>query len=173
MCDLYTILLSLSKTSPEVFGSAWTTKGELLPSPATTIWAAANRALGSCWILVHKIATTTKSILKGSKKKLTIQGLTFKDDCVSRKTVGGLFISGSSQKVPPAKRQKVEKHFARKHQTFIDVTVPGNLHGVHKSTSFLQNFRLIIAAIMGLEKKDGGVTIPRPSLECEVPSISG
>ena len=39
VCDLHKIFLSLSKTSPEVFGSAWTTKGELLPSPVTTIWA--------------------------------------------------------------------------------------------------------------------------------------
>ena len=46
--DLYTLPLSLSKTSPEVFGPAWTTKGELLPSPVTTIWAAANKSLGSC-----------------------------------------------------------------------------------------------------------------------------
>ena len=36
-CDLFTILLALTKTSPEVFESAWTTKDELLPSSVTTI----------------------------------------------------------------------------------------------------------------------------------------
>ena len=87
------------------------------------------------------------------QEKLTIQGLTFNPDCVSHKTVGGHFISGTAQKVPPAKRQKLEKHFARKYQTFIDVTVPGNLHGVHKTSSFLQNLRVLVVAIMGLEKR--------------------
>ena len=152
-CDLYTIILSLSKISPEVFGSAWTTKGELLPSPVTTIWAAANKALGSPWVLVHKIVTTTKSILKGSKKKLTSCGLTFNPEYVSRKTSGGHFISGTTQRVPPAKRQELQKQFARKYKTFIDVIVPGNHHGAHKNNSFLENFRLIIVAIMGMEKR--------------------
>ena len=67
-CELFRILLVLSKTSPKVFESAWTTKGDLLPSSAMAIWAAANNILGSSWVLVLKIATTTKSILKSSKK---------------------------------------------------------------------------------------------------------
>ena len=33
------------------------------------------------------------------------------------------------------------------------MTVPGNLHGVHKSSSFLQNLRVLVVAIMGLEKR--------------------
>ena len=89
--DLSKIFLTLSKTSPEVFVSALTTKGDLLPSSTLAVWVAANNILGSSWVLVIKIVTTTKSILKLSKKKLKGCALTFSHNCVIHNTSCGHF----------------------------------------------------------------------------------
>ena len=116
------------------------------------MWAAANNILGSSWVLIIKIVTTTKSILKFPKKKLKGHALTFSPNCGTRNMSGGHFLSRTTQRVPPAKRQKLSKQFEHQHQTFVDLTVLGNHHGSNKSAVFLENIRLIISAPMWLEK---------------------
>ena len=54
-CELYKTFLSLSRTSPEVFGATWTTAGDFLPSPATIVWVSTSTVLSSSWVLVVKI----------------------------------------------------------------------------------------------------------------------
>ena len=85
---LYKIFISLSRTSPEVFGSAWTTKGNLLSSPTAVVWAAANSILGLSWVVVVKTNSTTKSNLQQTKKMQKGRALTFSPKCVSHKNSG-------------------------------------------------------------------------------------
>ena len=71
--------VALSKTSPEIFETAWTKKGNLLPSTAGSLWSASNNALGSSWSLITPIKITAKIILVRNKKNLKSKGksLTF------------------------------------------------------------------------------------------------
>ena len=85
-------------------------------------------------------------MLKGS-------ALTFGPKCVSHKTSDEQFLSGTIHRVPSAKRHKLAKHFDRQYQTFINVTVPGNLHGTHKNNSLLDHFRIILTAIIDQESR--------------------
>ena len=70
---------------------SWSTKCDLLPSLAAEVWVTANNILSSSWVLILLIVTTTKSILKLSKKKLQSRAVTFSPECVSRNKLGGHF----------------------------------------------------------------------------------
>ena len=88
--------VALSKTSPEIFETAWTKNGNLLPSTAGSLWAASNNVLGSSWSLITPVKITAKSILVRDKKNLKSKGksLTFNPECVTTKTKVGYFLTG-------------------------------------------------------------------------------
>ena len=128
---MYTFV-ALAKTSPEIFTTAWTTKGNLLPSIPASLWAAASNVLGCAWNLLIPIALTAKSILVRDKKNLKSKGksLTFKAECVTTKTKVGHFLTNMVLRQPFAKRQKVSKQFAREFQSFVELTISANMVGI-------------------------------------------
>ena len=113
---------------------------------------AANSVLGSSFILIIPIRATMEGILCQFKKKQKASALTFSPEVVCRKTCVGHFISSTIQKIPTAKKQKLDKIYERAHQTYIDVTVSGNHHGNPKHSVFLENLWSIICVFFGLDR---------------------
>ena len=147
--------VALSKTSPEIFETAWTKKGNLLPSTAGSLWSASNNALRSSWSLITPVKITAKSILVRDKKNLKSKGksLTFDPECVTTKTKVGHFLTGMVLRQPFAKHQKVSKQFVREFQTFIELTICANMVGIQRNTHFLTEFRKLFLALMELEPR--------------------
>ena len=149
--------VKLSCTSPELLGPLWTPKGDLLPSSLTKTWVAAHNSYGASWVLaVYIKPNTMKSILKLSQAKKNGRLLTFSPECVSMKTVGGHFLSGSTASIRPAKRQRTERRFDRDHQSFLDLGIAGNSHGTNKIANFMTNLR---AAFAILFKRDSRLVV--------------
>ena len=49
------VLYQLANTSPEIFPANWTYQSaNLIQSPATRVWLAANNALGSNWLILDQ-----------------------------------------------------------------------------------------------------------------------
>ena len=117
------------------------------------MWTAAIKVLECSFSLKIPVKTITKSILKNDMKGLKLKGksLTFDPACVSTKTKAGCFLTGMVLCQPFAKRQCVSKQFTWKYQTYIKLTICGNIYGVRKFDHFLPSFRKMISAIMGLE----------------------
>ena len=154
--------VALSKTSPEIFKTAWTKNGNLLPSTAGSLWAASNNVLGSSWSLITPVKLTSKSILVRDKKNLKSKGksLTFDPECVTTKTKVGHFLTGMVLRQPFAKRQKVSKQFVREFQTFIELTICANMVGIQQNTHFLTEFCKMLLELMELEPRL--ITLPYP-----------
>ena len=87
------------------------------------------------------------------------KSLTFDVASVSVKTKAGRFLTGKVCQ-PFAKKIRVEKQFTRKHQTYIQVTVSGNIYRVRKYDHFVEKFREMIGVIMAFETSL--VVIPYP-----------
>ena len=72
---------------------------------------------------------TKKSILKSGMKDLKAVGKSLSFDvpgtCVQTKA--GRFIHGKVERLPFAKKIRVDKKFTRKHQSYLQVQVNGNL----------------------------------------------
>ena len=132
--------VALSRTSPEVFGGDWKRSGELHPSPPASLWTAAIKVLGCSFDLKVQIKLTAKGILKSDIKDLKVGGkkLTFDVVCKSIKTKAGRFLTGKVAHRPFAKKVCVQKQFSRKYQSYIQVTVCGNIFGVKKMGPFCQ-----------------------------------
>ena len=154
--------IALSKTSPEVFGGYWKRTGKLPPSPLASLWTATIKVLGCSFGLNIQIKLTANRILKSNIKDLKIEGkkLTFDVASVSVNTKEGRFLTGKVPCQPFAKKIRVEKQFSRKHQTYIQVTVSGNIYGVKKYDHFVKEFREMIGVVMSFEPSL--VVIPYP-----------
>ena len=151
---LTNIFFALSKMSPEVFGADWKRAGELHSSPTALLWTAAVQALGCSFKLAVHIKLTKKGILKSDSKNLKAGGksLTFDIANVCVQTKAGRFLTGKVDCHPFAKKIRVEKQFTRKHQSYILVTVSGNIHGIWNYDHFVEKFREMIGVIMDFEK---------------------
>ena len=147
--------VALSKTSPEIFETAWTKKGDLLPSTAGSLWVASNTVLGCSWSLITPGKLTILKNNLRDKKNLKSKGksLTFDPECVTTKTKVGHFLTGMVLRQPFAKRQKVSKQFLREFQTFIELTICANMFGIQRNTHFLSEFRKLLLALMELEPR--------------------
>ena len=96
-------------------------------------------------------------------KDLKVVGkkLTFDIASVSIRTKAGRFLTSKVTRQPCAKKiLRVQKQFSRKHHTYIQVTVCGNIFGIRKYHHFVKEFHEIISVIMGLEPSL--VIIPYP-----------
>ena len=162
---LHDIFASLSKTSPEVCLDDWEKNGDLHPSPEATLWLAAIRVLGCAFVLKSQIRQTVKSILKNDMKDLQFRGkkLIFDPACVPTETKTGRFLTNKVTRQHFAKRQCAPKQFDRKYQSFIKVTICGNMFGVRKYDHFVKHFREMMNEIMKFEPRL--VIIPYPDRE--------
>ena len=158
-----TYFCALSKTSPEVFGADWKKAGELHPSPEASLWTAAIQALGCSFKLAVHIQLTTKGILKSDMKNCKVgrKSLTFDAPSVMVKTKAGRFLSGRMTHQPFVKKICLEQKFTRKCQTYIQVTVPANIHGVKRWGAFVESLRDMITTVL-MEFEPNLVVIPFP-----------
>lgn len=115
-------------------------------------WAAANSVLDYLFLVIPIIATT-KSILKKSKTNKKGRALTFGPEYVGVKTCGEHYLTDTTPTISSAKGQKNVKQYEQNHQIFIDITVLGNHFGFNCTTTFLQNLRLNLSVIIGLNAK--------------------
>ena len=79
--------------------------------------------------------------------------MTFDPACVSTKTKTGRFLTNKVPRQPFAKRQSVPKQFNRKYQTYIKVTICGNMFGVRKCDHFVKYFREMLVVLMAFEPR--------------------
>ena len=109
-----------------------------------------------------QIKLTVKGILKSDINDLKVDSkkLTFDVASKSIKTKAGRFFTGKVADQPFAKKIRVQKQFIRKYQSYIQVTVCGNIFGVRKYDHFAKDFCELIAVIMGFEPSL--VVIPYP-----------
>ena len=77
--------------------------------------------------------------------------MTFGPECVPTKTKDSHFLNDIVLCAPSAKRQKVLKHSLWDFQTFIELTVAGNMYGELKNADFLVKLRQLIQVVMSLE----------------------
>ena len=136
-----------------MFLDNWKSNGNLHLSPEATLWLAAIRVLGCAFVLKVHIQPTVKSILKNDMKNLKFQGkkLTFDPTSVLTKTKISRFLTGKVAYQPFAKRQYVPKQFTREYQSFIKVTICGNMFGVRKYDHFVKHFREMMIDMMQFE----------------------
>ena len=158
---LHHTFVSLSKTSPEVFIGDWKRNRDLHPSSAASLWTAAIKVLGCSFDLKVQIKLTAKGILKSDIKDLKVGGkqLTFDPGYISIWTKTSCFLTGKVTCQPFAKRLCVPKKFSRKHHTYIEVTICGNMFGVRKSDHFVKYFREMLVMLMAFEPS---LVIPYP-----------
>ena len=99
--------------------------------------------------------TNHKIILKRDKKCMESngKGLTFGPECVPTKKKVGHFLLGIVSRAPSAKRQKFSKHFSCKTQTFIKLTVAGNMYVESRNAAFFVKIRQLIQVLMNLESR--------------------
>ena len=104
-----------------------------------------------------------KSILKNDMKDFNFQGLklTLDPACIPTETKTGRFLTGKVACQPFAKRQCVPKKFTRTYQSFIEVTICGNMFGVRKYDHFVKHFQEIMNEIIKFEPRL--VIIPYPN----------
>ena len=81
------------------------------------------------------------------------KSLTFDQPAKSVKTKAGRFLQGKITHQPFAKKICVEKKFTRKYQTYLEVTVSGNHHGIKRWDHFVKKFRAMIGALIEFEPK--------------------
>ena len=150
---LHHIFFSFSKTSPEVFIGDWKRNGDIHPSSAASLWTAGIKVLDCSFNLKVQINLTAKDILKNDVKDLKVGGkkLTFDPGCISIRTKTGCSLPGKITRQPFAKRLCVPKQFSRKHQTYIKVTICGNMHRFRKYDHFVKYFREMLLALMIFE----------------------
>ena len=112
---------ALTKTSPEVFGCDWKAAGELQPSLGASIWTAAVKALGCSFKLAYKINMTKKGIIKSDIKDLKAAGksLSFNVPGICVQTKAGQFIHDKVDRLPFAKKIRIDKKFTRNHQSYL------------------------------------------------------
>ena len=99
------------------------------------------------------IKLTTNSILKNDKKSLKSngKGLTFGPKCVPTKTKVGHFLPSIVLCTLSVKRLKVFKHYSWEFQTFIELTVAGNIYGKLRNAIFLVKIRQLIQVLTDLK----------------------
>ena len=151
------------KTSPEVFGCYWKTAGELQPSLGVSLWTTAVKASGCSFKLAYKIAMTKKSILKSDIKDLKAAGknLSFNVPGICVQTKAGRFIHSKVECLPFVKKIRVDKKCTRKHQSYLQVQVSGNLQGVRRYDHFITELRTVIGEIVDF--KPTLVVVPYPN----------
>ena len=135
MC--FTIPLLLYPGPPRnVFCGDWKQSGKLQPSPPASLWTATFKVLGCSFNLKVQIKLTAKGILKSNSKDLQVGGkkLTFNVVGKSIKTKTGRFLTGKVTRQPFAKKVCVQKQFSGKFQSYLQVTVSGNIYGVKNGT---------------------------------------
>ena len=135
---------ALTKTSPEIFGCDWTAAGELQPSLGASLWTAAVTTLGCSFKLTYKITLTKKSILKSDIKDILAREtsgkkLSFAEPGICVQTKAGQFIHGKVNRVPFAKKIRLDKRFTRKHKSYLQVKLGGNHHRIGGSIILVLN----------------------------------
>ena len=62
-------------------------------------------------------------------------------------------MSGSSTIIRPAKRQRTEKRYSRAHQSFLDLCIAGNSHGINCIANFMTNLRSVFTLLFKRDSK--------------------
>ena len=120
----------------------WKRNSNLHLSAPGSLWTVAIKVLECTFSLKIPFKTIAKGILKNDTKGLKLKGksLTFDPACVSTKTKAGRFLTGMAFCQPFTKRQYVLKQFTLNYQTYIKLTICGNMYGVRKLDHFVPNF---------------------------------
>ena len=92
--------------------------------------------------------------------KVGRKSLTFDAPSVPLKTKTGRFLTGRRTHQPFSKKICLEKKYTRKYQTYIQVTVSTNIHGIKRWAHFVESLRDIITVLMEFEPNL--VVIPFP-----------
>ena len=79
------------------------------------------------------------------------KSLTFDPACVSTRTKVDRFLTSMTLSQSFAKWQCVSKNFSWNHQTFIELTICGNMFGLKRYLHFFPTFQEMILAMMELE----------------------
>ena len=105
---------------------------------------------------------TTKAVLQSDSKGLKVGGKTLTFDIIGKsvKTKAGRFIENKVRRLPFATKIGVSKEFSTTFQTYLELQVSGNLHGVKKWDHFVEEFRRLIELLMKFTTKF--VMIPFP-----------
>ena len=117
------------------------------------------------WLL--QLYTLQKEINKKTKKQLKSLPIILGLKCISLKTADGQLVP-ETPNVSFLRNAKSYQNILTANIRPLLIYVPGNLHETCKNNSFLEHFRFLISAIMGLEKRL--VVLPYPdrhySLNC-------
>ena len=106
---------------------------------------------------------TKKGILKSDIKDLKASGksLSFDVPGICVRTKAGSFIHGKVERIFFAKQIRVDKKYTRNHQSYLQVQVSGNIHGVRRYEHFITELRTVIGEIMDFEQTL--VVLPYPN----------
>ena len=137
------IFCVLSRISPEIFAGDWKRTGKLESSPIASWWTAVIEVLGCSSNLMVQIQLTNKAVLKSDSKGLKVgrKTLTFDITGKSIKSKTGHFIEGKVRPQPFATKISVAQQFSTKFQSYLELQVSGNMHGLKKWDHFVTEFR--------------------------------
>ena len=96
---------------------------------------------------------TKKGILKSDVKdlKASDKKLSFNIPSICVQTKAGQFIHGKVERVPSTKKLRVDKKLTRKHQSYLQVELSGNHHGVRRFDHFTSELHKVIGKVMDFE----------------------